>query len=125
MGSNGKWSHLSCVTAPNGDVTFSGNGLFGNDETVSVSGAAHKRNSKVNGIPVELPPRVEGQWTVSDHQGVIVSGNTDGTVKSRDGFDPELALDNTETMTRRAAKVCQSRQNKLNFRPAKMDFNLF
>jgi hypothetical protein len=116
MGSNGKWSHLSCVTAPNGDIAFTGSFLRSDDVTVSVNGAVHPRQKY---------GRYEGQWAFGDHQGVILSGTMDGKVESRHDFDPEAILGVTETMVPRAAKVCQSRQNKLNFRPAKMDFNLF
>lgn len=118
MGSNGKWSHLSCETAPNGDITFAGSRLGSDDVTVNVSGIAHQGKYSL---------KAEGQWTVSDHQGVIVSGNTTtGAVKERYDFgDPELTLENTQMMVHRAAKVCESRQGKPHFRPAKMDFNLF
>jgi hypothetical protein len=121
----GNRSYLKCVTEPNGDIAFTGSHLGSDDVTISVSGTAHKRNYKVNGIPVELPPKVEGQWGVYNHQGVIVSGNTDGTVEGRHEFDPEVTLNNAEMMVHRAAKICNERQGKHNFRPARMDFNLF
>lgn len=116
MGSNGKWSRLSCETAPNGDITFAGSHLRSDDVTINIKGTAHQGKYGL---------KAEGQWAESDHQGVITSGDTTGAVAGRDTSHPEIVIDNTVTIVNRAAKVCKDRQDNPNSRPAKMEFSLF
>jgi hypothetical protein len=121
-------SYLKCGRLPNGDIAFSASNLDENDVTRTVTGTAHPRRYGVGGIPISLPPKAEGQWIRSDHQGIITSGDTtNGVVTNRNyrNADPERMLETTEMMVQRAAGLCNDHQGKHNFRPPRMDFRLF